>query len=121
MKTLTQEEILQMELNDANNNIHRLQVKIAELEVQLLAMNVDKRALHHSLSHKDLEISKLEAQAKRHAINEKLKVEKLKDEKRASDHKHFSNSLKEKYELKDRWGFDPETGEINDDDDNQEE
>lgn len=119
MKKLTSEEILKMELNDANNTIFDLYLKIAELELQVLSLHVDKKAMQHSITYKDLEIAKLDSLTKKTAITEKIKTEKLKKENRAADHKDFSNSLKEKYKLKDRWGFDPETGEIADDD-NQE-
>ena len=109
---LTKEEVLQMELADAKKTIYNLQERNIALESLIIAATVDKKSMQQALTFKDYENEKLNATIKKRALQEQLAIEKQKDEKMSVEHKSFVDGLKEKYALKDRWGYDPLTGAI---------
>lgn len=98
VKKLTKAEHLEMELNQE-------QVRIATLEKELLLEKKANKLL------KD-KIAELESQRVIQAMNNRLDTLKRKEEAVKEEVKKYTNKIKEKYKLKEGFGINPDTGEI---------
>lgn len=100
-KYLTKEEMLTLELNFEKQKGKSKEEMIKAKELKILAQNQQILELQ-------MEILKLRSKDKKIELNV---VTKEKDDLKENNRK-FTRSITEKYELDEKWGFDPDTGKL---------
>lgn len=101
VKTLTSEEMLTLELNFCKQVSSTKDITISKREETILTQQIELNRLQ-------IEILKLQLTAKKEKT---LTIEKSKDSIKTKTRK-FTQSIAQKYELDEGWGFNPDTGEI---------
>ena len=93
-RLLSKDEMHKMELNHAKEEARRLRERVAEMSVLM-------KQYEQELLKKEVE-----------SLKSELNVVKQKNEAERLEHRIFVKDIKDKHKLGERWGFNPDTGEI---------
>lgn len=100
-KHLTKEEMLTLDLNYQTQQSMSKDCMIKERELILGKHQLEILTLKQEVIKLKLEKAKLEA------VEKRKELETVKNK-----HRKFTLSITEKYELDEKWGFDPDTGKL---------
>jgi hypothetical protein len=100
-KHLTKEEMLTLELNYQTQQSMSKDCMIKERELILGTHQLEILTLKQEVIKLKLEMSKLSA------VEKRKELENVKNK-----HRKFTLSITEKYELDEKWGFNPDTGKL---------
>jgi len=100
-KYLEEVEMIQMQLDHAMQSIEQKQIGIEERDIVMLRMHKEIHKLRSELLDKSIE------DKVRNKDNRRKALEEMK-----AQHRKLTKTIAEKYELDEKWGFNPDTGKI---------
>jgi hypothetical protein len=100
-KTLSVDELVKMEVAGALGQNRKLELKCYRIELEKAKKELTLLSANYTLKTKEI-----------NEIQHKLLELEARNQAKIDGHKLFVNELRERLELDEKWGYNPETGEI---------